>query len=168
MEKKAQVHHLQTTNVSTSSDSRDSAQTCNICDGNAFRNTVLNDEENAQNPRICQDVVATDADKEIDIEEIVQEFMLNKEQARAFRIIALHSLEEKPKPLRMYLGGPGGTGKSCVINALKSFLDCRSQSHCFQLSSYTGVAAKNISGMTLHAALCLNQRKSKGSSDKTR
>jgi len=68
----------------------------------------------------------------------------------------------------MYLGGPGGTGKSRVINALKTFFDRRNQSRRFRLSSYTGVAAKNISGMTLHAALCLNQRNSKGSSDKTR
>ena len=120
-----------------------------------------------QHPTICQNILATDADREVDIDEIVQEFTLNREQARAFRIVALHSLEEKLKPLRMYLGGPGGTVKSCVINALKVFFDRRNQSRHFRLSSYTGVAAKNILGMTLHAALCLNQRKSKSSSDKT-
>src|SRR5882757_644740 len=68
----------------------------------------------------------------------------------------------------MYLGGPGGTGKSRVIDALKIFFERRNQGRRFRLSSYTGVAAKNISGMTLHAALCLNQRTSKGSSDKTK
>jgi len=166
--KKAQAIPSQTTNLSTSSNLADGAQTYNICNGDAFRNTMLNSKENTQNPSIHQHLAATDANKEIDIDEIVQEFTLNKEQARAFRIVALHSLEERPKPLRMYLGGPGGTGKSRVINALKIFFDRRNQSRRFRLSSYTGVAAKNISGMTLHAALCLNQRKSKGSSDKTR
>ena len=166
--KKAQAVPLQTINPCTSSNFAESAQSYNICSGDAFRNSILNVEKNAQNPRIRQHLEPTDADKEIDVEEIVQEFTLNKEQARAFRIVALHSLEEKPKPLRMYLGGSGGTGKSRVINALKTFFDRRNQSRRFRLSSYTGVAAKNISGMTLHAALCLNQRKSKGSSDKTR
>ena len=163
--KKAQVVPVQTTNTNTSSNLVDSAQTCNIRDGSAFRSAAIN---SVQRPTICQNIPATDADREVDIDEIVQEFTLNREQARAFRIVALHSLEEKPKPLRMYLGGPGGTGKSRVINALKAFFDRRNQSRRFRLSSYTGVAAKNISGMTLHAALCLNQRKSKSSSDKTR
>ena len=57
----------------------------------------------------------------------------------------------------MYLGGAGGTGKSRVITAVKEFFQRRQQDRHFRLSSYTGVAAKNISGMTLHAALSLNQ-----------
>lgn len=36
------------------------------------------------------------------------------------------------------------------------------------MSSYTGVAANNISGIMLHAALCLNQRNTKTSSAKTK
>ncbi|KDQ54424.1 hypothetical protein JAAARDRAFT_90231, partial [Jaapia argillacea MUCL 33604] len=55
------------------------------------------------------------------------------------------------KPLRMYLGGPGGTGKSRVINALKDFFVQRNQSRRLRLASYTGVAARNIGGMTLHS-----------------
>ncbi|KAJ3850143.1 hypothetical protein EV368DRAFT_24251, partial [Lentinula lateritia] len=80
---------------------------------------------------------------------------LNVEQERAFRIVASHSQASRSSPLRMYLGGPGGTGKSHVISALKQFFDDCQQSRRFRLASYTGVAAKNISGMTLHAALCL-------------
>ncbi|KAJ7720689.1 hypothetical protein B0H16DRAFT_1234024, partial [Mycena metata] len=91
------------------------------------------------------------------IPSIVKSFGLNQEQARAFSIVAQHSLEPNPqKPLRMYLGGPGGTGKSRVIDALQEFFLSRSEERRFRLSSYTGVAARNISGMTLHAALMIN------------
>jgi hypothetical protein len=55
----------------------------------------------------------------------------------------------------MYLGGQGGTGKSRVIDALRDFFVDMGQSRRFRLLSYTGVAARNISGMTLHAALML-------------
>ncbi|KAJ6447540.1 hypothetical protein C8R45DRAFT_838493, partial [Mycena sanguinolenta] len=83
------------------------------------------------------------------------EYTLNVEQARAFRLIAEHSLEKRDAPLRMFLGGPGGTGKSRVINGLTSFFAKRGQDRRLRLSSFTGVAARNISGMTLHAALNL-------------
>ncbi|KAJ7205796.1 hypothetical protein GGX14DRAFT_338242, partial [Mycena pura] len=83
---------------------------------------------------------------------------LNAEQARAFRIIANHSLQDKPDQLRMFLAGPGGTGKSRVIDSLRDFFQQRGQSRRFRLAAYTGVAARNIRGMTLHAALCMKQR----------
>ncbi|KAF9053996.1 hypothetical protein BDP27DRAFT_1147050, partial [Rhodocollybia butyracea] len=82
---------------------------------------------------------------------------LNTEQERAFRIVANHSQQSQPDPLQMYIGGQGGTGKSVVIEALRSFFNEQKENRRFRLSSYTGVAAKNISGMTLHSALLLNQ-----------
>ena len=106
-------------------------------------------------------------DPSVNIDQLIEEFTLNREQARAFRIVAKHSMKDKPPPLRMYLGGPGGTGKSRVINALKEFFDHRNQSHRFCLLSYTGVTARNISGMMLHTALCLSQQKKNGVSGKT-
>ncbi|KAJ7079217.1 hypothetical protein C8R43DRAFT_863756, partial [Mycena crocata] len=78
---------------------------------------------------------------------------LNAEQARAFSIVAAQKDKKDQKPLRMYLGGPGGTGKSRVINALQDYFTSHGASRRFRLASYTGVAARNISGMTLHAAL---------------
>ncbi|KAG2094427.1 uncharacterized protein F5147DRAFT_554124, partial [Suillus discolor] len=83
---------------------------------------------------------------------------LNDEQTRAFKIIAEHSRTNNPEPLRMFIGGPAGTGKSRVIDALKDFFIKRNQTRRFRLASYMGVAARNISGMTLHASLLLNQR----------
>ena len=66
----------------------------------------------------------------------------------------------------MYLGGAGGTGKSRVIHALKHFFVCRGQERLLRLTSYTGIAAQNISGMTIHAALNLNQFKKDGPNSK--
>ncbi|KAF9001049.1 hypothetical protein BDZ89DRAFT_900556, partial [Hymenopellis radicata] len=81
----------------------------------------------------------------------------NVEQARSFRLIAEHSLNYSSPQLRMFLNGPGGTGKSHVINALKEFFDLRKQSRRFRLTAYTGVAARNIKGVTLHSALCMDR-----------
>ncbi|PBK86772.1 hypothetical protein ARMGADRAFT_1047804 [Armillaria gallica] len=89
---------------------------------------------------------------------MIGKYTLNVKQQRAFQIIAEHSLQPKPKPLRMFLNGPGGTGKSTVINALCDFFDSHNQSWWFRLASYTGVVAKNVSGLTLHSALMLHRR----------
>ncbi|KAJ7459326.1 hypothetical protein FB451DRAFT_970033, partial [Mycena latifolia] len=86
---------------------------------------------------------------------VIKHHELNSEQARAFSIVACHSQSEQDKPLCMYLGGPGGTGKSRVINALQDFFVDRGKARRFRLASFTGVAACNISGMTLHAGLML-------------
>jgi hypothetical protein len=91
------------------------------------------------------------------MEKVIQDFTLNTEQARAFKIVAEHSVDSTAPPLRMYLGGPGGTGKSRVIDALQAFFKLRGQHRRLRLSSYTGVAARNISGMTLHSALGMGQ-----------
>ncbi|KAG2738041.1 hypothetical protein P692DRAFT_201680114, partial [Suillus brevipes Sb2] len=101
------------------------------------------------------------------ISDIANEFTLNTEQTRAFRIVAEHSLRNTPEPLRMFIGGAGGTGKSRIINALKEFFHRRNQSRRFRLASYTGVAAKNISGMTLHSALSISQRTNRSARTKT-
>ena len=128
-------------------------------DGSRFREAQSMTDAATCLPKVNQQMPTTDPDWFVDIDAMVQEFNLNTEQARAFRIITEHSFENNPEPLRMYLGGAGGTGKSTVIKALKSFFERRNQSRRFRLASYTGVAARNISGVTLHSALCLNQRK---------
>jgi hypothetical protein len=141
-------------------------------DGSVFRKNNLTEQTSQPlEPHMCHIPPSTqiiDPQPMLAIEQLVQKFTLNREQARAFRIVAEHSTKEKPSPLRMFIGGPGGTGKSRVITALKEFFDQQNQCRRFRLSSYTGVAAKNISGMTLHAALSLNQRKKKGISGKSR
>jgi hypothetical protein len=89
--------------------------------------------------------------------QVAEKWTLNKEQRRAFEIVAQHTMEDKPEQLLMYLGGPGGTGKSRVVNALRNFFELRGQTRRFRLAAYTGVAAKNIGGATLHALLQLSE-----------
>ena len=50
------------------------------------------------------------------------------------------------KPLRNLVFGRAGTGKSAVISALRSLL----QDRC-SLSAFTGIAAGNIDGKTIHS-----------------
>jgi hypothetical protein len=49
---------------------------------------------------------------------ICNDFSLNEEQDRAFRIVANHIVLQNSDPLKMYIGGMGGTGKSRVLNAI--------------------------------------------------
>ena len=93
------------------------------------------------------------------IEEYVEKFTLNPEQAHAFRTVAEHSLvrDGSRPPLRMLMHGPGGTGKSRIIEALSAFFESRDETRRLRLLAFTGVAARNISGMTLHMALQLSQ-----------
>ena len=102
---------------------------------------------------------------ELDVtESLITEFTLNKEQTQAFSMVAEHSCRDKPEQLQMFLGGPGGTGKSQVINALCTFFQRKREDRRFRLAAYTGVATHNIQGMTLHAALGLNQQRKGNSS----
>lgn len=102
------------------------------------------------------------------VTDMISEFTLNKEQSLAFRIICNSASRESLPPLRLYIGGSGGTGKSRIIMAVREFFHRRGESRRLRLASYTGVAAHNVSGMTLHAALSLGQRNGKSSRAKTR
>ncbi|KAH6887375.1 hypothetical protein BKA70DRAFT_1122228, partial [Coprinopsis sp. MPI-PUGE-AT-0042] len=93
-------------------------------------------------------------------QQIAEDCTLNLEQRRAFHLITDDFINRRRgvngvKPLKLFMGGPGGTGKSTVIKAVRSFfgeLQCEDQLRC---CAFTGVAARNIDGMTLHSALNL-------------
>jgi hypothetical protein len=91
-------------------------------------------------------------DREI-ISKIILEYSLNKEQKRAFHIIANHASETCPEQLKMHLGGMGGTGKSQVIKALISMFDQRHENHRFIVLAPTGTAAALLNGSTYHSIL---------------
>lgn len=91
-------------------------------------------------------------DREI-ISKTILDFSLNKEQKRAFHIIANHATEICPDQLKMYLGGMGGTGKTQVIKALISMFNQREESHRFIILAPTGTAAALLNGSTYHSAL---------------
>ena len=70
---------------------------------------------------------------------------------------------ENVKPYQIFLSGPGGVGKSHVIKLVQSdAIQLLKLSRMFEhddvivlLTVPTGVAAFNINGMTVHAALLL-------------
>jgi hypothetical protein len=116
---------------------------------------------------IVTNVEIPSQDLPVAIDDITTKWTLNIEQARAFSLIASHSQKtNRTEPLRLYLGGPGGTGKSRVIAALNDYFNACGEARRLRLASFTGIAAKNINGTTLHTALALNQgqrnRKVKG------
>ena len=78
-------------------------------------------------------------------------------------IVTEHTIKPQAPPLRMFLGGPAGSGKSHAINALNAYFVQAGQDNRFLLTSYMGVAAQNIGGNTLHSVLNLGQNTSKPS-----
>ncbi|KAI5823009.1 hypothetical protein K523DRAFT_255957, partial [Schizophyllum commune Tattone D] len=89
------------------------------------------------------------------IDEIVGQFSLNRDQQRAFTLIANHAARPQSEPLRMFLGGMGGTGKSTVIRALMEFFKRRGEDHRFIILAPTGTAAALLNGSTYHSVLGL-------------
>ncbi|XP_019628628.1 PREDICTED: uncharacterized protein LOC109473188 [Branchiostoma belcheri] len=84
-------------------------------------------------------------------------------------VIALK--EHKPLPTyRLFLSGPGGVGKSHVIKIVHfETVRLLRLAHCFEpedviviLTAFTGVAAFNINGLTLHSAFLLETINKRG------
>jgi thymidylate kinase len=53
----------------------------------------------------------------------------------------------------MYIGGMGGTGKTTVIDTLKTWFKERGESGCMIVLAPTGAAASVIGGSTYHSYL---------------
>jgi hypothetical protein len=87
------------------------------------------------------------------IEDVIQKFLLNSDQERAFRIVSNHAVTPGAEQLIMYLGGMGGTGKSQVIKGLMHFFKSRNESHRFVVLAPTGTAAALLQGSTYHSFL---------------
>lgn len=58
----------------------------------------------------------------------------------------------KPRQLRMYLTGAGGTGKSEVVKALREFVQLWGMADTLCVTATTGIAACIIHGITWHKA----------------
>lgn len=98
------------------------------------------------------------------IENVGLQNSLNHEQWIAYRIIANTFLEHrahdlnpasapKPTPLRMFLTGPGGTGKTHVVNAVKQVMKHYGCEDRIRFLAPTGSAATLIDGTTIHTGL---------------
>jgi hypothetical protein len=90
------------------------------------------------------------------IESVSNDFNLNKEQERAFRIVANHACSPDSEQLKMYIAGMGGTGKTQVLKALVEFFKIRNESHRFIIVAPTGSAAALLQGSTYHSMFGIN------------
>ena len=100
------------------------------------------------------------SDDDITLDERVQ--MLNMDQKRIYEKVKMHLLHLLShesgecscdlKPLRMFVSGVGGTGKSFLIHALKSLIHqiWPSSDLSCAIAAPTGLAAFNVGGMTIH------------------
>ncbi|KAG1880598.1 hypothetical protein C8R48DRAFT_560869, partial [Suillus tomentosus] len=85
-------------------------------------------------------------------------FGLNEKQTVCFRLICQwfvnkHVLKLCTPPLSMIMTGPGGTGKTYVVNAVKAFMARYGCAHLIRFLAPTGSAASLIDGMTIHQGL---------------
>ena len=103
----------------------------------------------------------------VSIDSIQTEFNLNEEQERAFKIIANHIVLPNSEPLKMYIGGMGGTGKSQVLKAVCKFFESRNESYRFITVAPTGTAAALLSGSTYHSVLGINEMTSEAQAAKS-
>ena len=97
--------------------------------------------------------------EDISSDAVAQQFRLNAKQRIAFQFIADTFLEEiacianddlrTPSQLLLYIGGPGGTGKSTVIRAVQKLFELHGHSEWLKTCGPTGTAAFNVGGSTV-------------------
>jgi hypothetical protein len=136
--------------------------------GNA--DALLNDEPFPEYEAGVRLVLGTDEYTQMNllVKEVAEKLTLNKKQKAVVDLVAttiikwLHRKHVVFEPLRLYVGGEGGTGKSRVIQALADLLRRLQWRNALQLCASTGAAADNIGGSTIHSALNLNTYTSVG------
>ncbi|THU83005.1 hypothetical protein K435DRAFT_620482, partial [Dendrothele bispora CBS 962.96] len=96
------------------------------------------------------------------LKDVTVQYALNEKQQQCFHIIATRFLnryifhqehELQNDPLRMILMGPGGTGKTHVVKAVKQVMQLYGQDHRIRFLTPTGKAASLIDGTTIHKGL---------------
>ena len=121
-----------------------------------LKDVQLEDKDTIQ--RLQHDDIQPDiflTDSESDIASIVRDFSLNTEQSRALRIVCNHALGNHPPQepqLLMAVLGAGGTGKSTLIEAIRTWFRRNGRGKELIVTATTGSAAVKISGSTVHSA----------------
>lgn len=117
-----------------------------------------------QNPRMFVEVGPTRGFEELGLL-AVSSYSLNDLQSMALQLLCrfLDKYIANPDSAGQhlqYVGGPGGTGKSRIVDALRDVFTARGQPHHLHITGTSGSAAAQISGTTLHSALGLDTHRS--------
>ncbi|XP_065891642.1 ATP-dependent DNA helicase PIF5-like [Dysidea avara] len=95
----------------------------------------------------------------IDVDSMIEK--LNDDQRRVFDRVSSHlqaqnssTVLNHPEPLRMFVSGCGGTGKSFLIKTLKAWIHSSLEKHA-AITAPTGISAFNVNGLTIHRLLQL-------------
>lgn len=99
------------------------------------------------------------------IDDVSTHFNLNCEQDRAFRLLANHASTPQSEPLRMYIAGMGGTGKSRVFEAIVRFFSLRNEDFRYLILGPTGSTAALVNGSTYHSVFHIPRSKKDTNSD---
>ena len=110
---------------------------------------------NEPEPYLASQTINPDTHADI-VRQVIHEANLlsNKEQLRAFEIVATHAYYGKHQ-LLMFIGGVGGTGKSHVVNAILRLFSLIGRRHNILVAAPTGAAAILIGGHTIHSLTLL-------------
>jgi putative ribosome biogenesis GTPase RsgA len=89
-------------------------------------------------------------------EECFKKFSLNAEQETAFKLFTdLKNINHRI----VYCCGEGGAGKSPIINVIANFFDINNMIKRLFIGAFTGTAAFNIRGSTLHKLLSMKRQR---------
>ncbi|THU88627.1 hypothetical protein K435DRAFT_613354, partial [Dendrothele bispora CBS 962.96] len=87
---------------------------------------------------------------------IIEKFTLNEKQQLAFLLCVSRRMDRPDgTPFRIIIGGPGGTGKSHIYEALKTFYREQDLDYELAFTAPTGIAASNIGAATTASFLAL-------------
>lgn len=98
------------------------------------------------------------------VDQVSADFKLNRKQNIVYRIIINRFLdqtiykidsEDNKDALRMFLTGPGGTGKTHSVKAVQKLMKTFGYSHLIRFLGPTGSSARQVGGMTIHKGLGL-------------
>lgn len=79
---------------------------------------------------------------------------LNSDQLRVFNFIKESLSSKNKQPIRHFVSGVGGTGKSFLIKTIKTYINTVVKKNV-AITAPTGISAYNIKGMTIHRLLQL-------------
>jgi hypothetical protein len=117
-----------------------------------------------QSPRMFVEVGSTGGFAELGLL-AASRYTLNDLQSMALQLVCrfLDNYTANPDSADQhlqYVGGPGGTGKSRIVDALRDVFTARGQPHHLHITGTSGSAAAQIGGTTLHSALGLDTHRS--------